>query len=95
MAGRAAWRDGVLRVSIAAAIGLACLAWLREIGGPPALRVRLGPWAPPLSLALHITVEMASFANLIPFGVANGSIYGVWIGALLSWLGWMAAVLLQ
>jgi len=38
---------------------------------------------------------MTPLANLIPFGVANGSVYGVWIGALLSWLGWMAAVLLQ
>ena len=90
-----AWRGGLLRIAVAAAIGFACLAWLGEIGGPPVLRARLGPWAPPLSLALHVTVEMTPLANLIPFGVANGSVYGFWVGALLSSLGWMAAVLLQ
>jgi hypothetical protein len=82
-----------LRVAVAAGIGLLCLAWLRELGGPAALRARLGLWAPPLSLLLHVAIEMTPFGNVIPFGVANGSVYGVWAGALLSWLGWMAAAL--
>jgi uncharacterized membrane protein YdjX (TVP38/TMEM64 family) len=88
------WR-AALRVVLVAPVGLGCLVWLREIGGPAALSARLGLWAPPLSVALHVAIEMTPFGNVIPFGVANGSIYGVWIGALLSWLGWMVAALLQ
>lgn len=88
-------RRTALRVAVACGVGLLCLAWLRELGGPAVLRARLGLWAPPLSLLLHVGVEMTPFGNVIPFGVANGSVYGVWAGALLSWLGWMAAALIQ
>jgi uncharacterized membrane protein YdjX (TVP38/TMEM64 family) len=95
VATHAPWRRVALRIAVATLIGFASLVWLQGIGGPEALRARLGPWAPFCSLTLHIAVELTPLANVIPFGIANGSIYGFWVGTLLSWLGWMAAALLQ
>jgi len=84
----------IVRLAFAASCGFGCVVWLRSIGGPAGLR-DWGGWAPAVSLSLHVAVEMIPIGNLIPFGIANGALYGPWEGALLSWIGWMAAAVIQ
>lgn len=88
------WRS-VATLAVAVAVGAAVVVWVRGLGGPEAVREAFGLWAPLVSVPLHVVTTLTPVGELIPFGVANGSLYGVGAGAALNLLAWMAAALLQ
>jgi uncharacterized membrane protein YdjX (TVP38/TMEM64 family) len=83
--------SGVLAIGIS----LAVLVWVHSIGGPAAVRERYGLLAPLISFATHTVGELVPGGDLIPFGIANGTLYGVAEGALISWLAWMVSAAIQ
>ena len=91
---RIPWRS-VATLAVAVAVGAAVVGWVRALGGPGAVRAEFGVWAPLVSVPLHILTTLTPVGELIPFGVANGSLYGVWTGAALNGVAWMAAAMLQ
>ncbi len=86
---------GILSIVCAVAMALAAVFWVRSVGGPEAVRERYGIFAPAISLVAHTAVATTPAGDLIPWAVANGTIYGFAQGALLSWLAWMGSSLLQ
>ncbi|GIW40342.1 MAG: hypothetical protein KatS3mg076_0919 [Candidatus Binatia bacterium] len=59
-----------------------------------AFRSELGLLAPILTIPVHAVVAISPFPSEV-IAFANGIVYGFWRGALLSWLGWMAAAFLH
>ena len=80
---------------LAIALLAALLAAVRAIGGPEALWERFGLWAPALSFPLHVAVNVSPIADLIPWAIANGAVYGLSFGALLNWVAWIASSSIQ
>ena len=79
----------------AVAIAIGVLVWVRSIGGPVAVRERYGAVAPLVSFATHTIAELVPGGDIVPFGIANGTLYGVALGAAISWLAWMASAVIQ
>jgi uncharacterized membrane protein YdjX (TVP38/TMEM64 family) len=90
------WR-GLIAYGLAVAIGTGVLISVREAGGPAAVQERCGALAPIASLLAHLAVETSPAGDLVPvpFAIVNGALYGIARGALLSWLAWIGASLLQ
>jgi len=68
--------------------------WLEGIGGAVALFERFGPAAPLVSIPVHVLLSATPFPSEL-IGVANGSVYGLWGGALCSWTGWWCGAALE
>lgn len=64
--------------------------WARALGPPGALLETWGWWAPVLSTSLHALASMSPLPSEL-IAVANGSVYGFGVGALLSWLAGLGA----
>lgn len=75
----------------ATALSLAVAGWIVWIGGPEALCERYGPLGPLVCLAAHTLVNLTPAADLVPWALANGALYGVPLGAAMSWLAWLGA----
>lgn len=65
------------------------------LGGPAGLRARYGLLAPAVTFPAHVVTTLTPVGELLPFGVANGALYGMWMGAALNWAAWMVAAVLQ
>ena len=91
---RIPWRSAAT-LAAAVAVGAAVVWWVRGLGGPAAVRARFGLWAPLVSFPLHVLTTLTPVGEVVPFGVANGSLYGLAGGAALNVLAWMAAAALQ
>ena len=84
------------RATLAAtALSLAVVGWIVWIGGPEVLRERYGVLGPVVSLAAHTLVNITPASDLVPWALANGAIYGVALGACLSWLAWLGAAVVH
>ena len=83
--------------SIAATVVLtaAVLLWVYLEGGPHALREHYGLLAPALWIPAQVIVNLSPVSDLVPWAVLNGSMYGLWPGALMSWLVWLCSSSLQ
>lgn len=68
--------------------------WVESIGGPAKFRSEFGLLAPAITLPLHAIVSISPFPSDV-LCVANGALYGFWLGAALSWLGWWVAGLAE
>jgi len=68
--------------------------WLEGIGGAVALFERFGPAAPLVSIPVHVLLSATPFPSEL-IGVANGSVYGLWVGTLCSWVGWWCGATLE
>ncbi|MDH3226935.1 MAG: VTT domain-containing protein [Thermoleophilia bacterium] len=68
--------------------------WLEATGGSVALLERFGPLAPLVSIPVHVLLSATPFPSEL-IGVANGSVYGLWVGALCSWIGWWCGAALE
>lgn len=98
------WRQRVPRTglrwpSIAAAVLLLLVAyaawrWTQSVGGPAAIRERFGLWAPLVTVPAHVALSATPFPSEL-IGVANGSVYGLWLGALYGWIGWWSGAMLE
>ena len=75
-------------------LGGALLSWLESAGGVAGLRGRFGLLAAVVVVPVHAIVAISQFpSEVIAFG--NGVLYGLWLGTLLSWLGWMLAAMMH
>lgn len=52
-------------------------------------------WAPLLSFPAHVATTITPVGEFVPFGVANGAVYGLFWGAVLNWSAWLSAALIQ
>lgn len=91
---RVPWRSVAVLVG-ALALGVAVAAWVALAGGVLAFRARFGAVAPLVSFPAHVALTLTPVGELIPFGAANGALYGLVPGALLNWAAWMVAALGQ
>ncbi|HMB90034.1 MAG TPA: VTT domain-containing protein [Rhodothermales bacterium] len=76
-------------------IGVLLTSWVDTIGDPAAVWERFGLLAPAISIPLHAIVAIAPLLPSDLMSVANGTVYGFWLGALLSWIGWYLASFVQ
>ena len=82
-----------LLLAVLAMAGL--FAWLHAIGGPHVLRERYGTKGILVSLIVHWALNLSPAGEIIPMGVANGAMWGPWIGAAVNWVGWTGASVTQ
>ena len=80
---------------VAVAVAVAVVWWVDAAGGPVAFRARYGLWAPLVSVPAHVLTTLTPVGEVIPFGVANGTVYGLAAGSTLNWIAWMTAAVLQ
>jgi uncharacterized membrane protein YdjX (TVP38/TMEM64 family) len=81
----------VLAVAFIAAMYL----WIESLGGPTAIRERFGTRGIAVSVIAHWILNLTPLGEVVPMALANGAIWGFWIGALVSWSGWMGASITQ
>lgn len=81
-------------VLLALAVSGGALGWLIAIGGPAELP-RYGAIGPLVSLLAHALVATTPASDFIPFGLANGAVFGVLLGGLLNWGSWVAGSAFQ
>jgi uncharacterized membrane protein YdjX (TVP38/TMEM64 family) len=75
-------------------VALPALWWVNSLGGLQQFRDQYGRTAPMITTPIHMAVASLPIpADAIC--VANGALYGFWVGALLSWLGWYGAALVK
>ena len=74
--------------------GYATWRWLEATGGAVALLERFGLMAPLVSIPVHVLLSATPFPSEL-IGVANGSVYGLWVGTLCSWIGWWCGATLE
>lgn len=80
-------------------VGIALIAlvlgrWVEGLGGPEAFRERFGMTAVAASTGLHALLALSPIpADML--ALANGTLYGVALGALVNWLGWMLASVVE
>ena len=77
---------------VVVAVGLT--RWVAAVGGPAAVWERFGLLAPMVSVPFHALVAITPLPSDV-VGVANGTVYGFWLGAVLSWIGWFLASFVQ
>lgn len=90
-------RSALVAAGTIAAVVLVAYAtahWLEASGGAVGLRDRFGPLAPLVSIPVHALLSATPFPSEL-IGVANGTIYGLWVGTLCSWLGWWCGAALE
>lgn len=70
--------------------------WVVEaLGGPTEVFAELGWGAPLLSVPTHLVVTVTPVGEFVPWGVANGILYGFTFGAAANWMAWMGAAVVQ
>jgi len=69
---------------------------MQRFGKTELLQIRetYGVSAAVVTLPLQIVMGLTPFPSDL-FSIANGALYGLWIGTLLSWFGWWIAAMLQ
>lgn len=88
------------RLITAAVIGAVLLAgfvawrWIESAGGAEAQLARFGSWAPLVSIPVHVLLAATPFPSEL-VGVANGTVYGLWLGTLYAWIGWWCGAVLE
>lgn len=75
-------------------IGALLTRWIASLGGPEAFREQFGNVAPLVTLPVHIVVTITPFPSDV-ICIANGTLYGFWVGAVLNWFGWFVASLVE
>ena len=92
---RPSWVSTALTIVVLVLASGAVLLWVERMGGPGALQARYGLFAPAITVAAHLAVNAAGVGELIPWAIANGAVYGLALGAPLTWTAWMGAALVQ
>jgi len=71
------------------------LVAMEAAGGADALRARLGWGALLATVPAHCVITISPIGEFVPWGLANGMIFGFGLGALLNWIAWMGATVVQ
>ena len=58
------------------------------------MRTSLRSWAPLVSIPVHVLLAATPFPSEL-VGVANGTVYGLWLGTLYAWIGWWCGAVLE
>jgi len=88
-------KRGALASLATAALSWGVVLWIVWIGGADALRARCGAFAPLVSLVAHTLAEVTPASGELPWGFANGAIYGVGLGSVLTFLAFVGATAVQ
>ena len=75
-------------------IGLVLAQWVNELGGPAGIWGRFGWLAPALTVPCHAFIAVTPLPSDL-VSIANGAVYGFWVGAGFNWLGWFIASFFQ
>ncbi len=67
------------------------VGWIDAIGGLDALQLQFGAWAPLLIAPAHLLVTITPVGEFVPWGWANGALFGTATGALLNGSVWLIA----
>lgn len=78
----------------AVGISLATVVGGIAVGGPSELH-KLGPVAPLFSLVGHSAVAITPASDFVPWGLANGAGFGLWLGGALNWSSWLCGAGIQ
>jgi uncharacterized membrane protein YdjX (TVP38/TMEM64 family) len=81
-------------IALVVLAGYVAWRWLEMTGGVGALFDQFGPFAPLVSIPVHVLLSATPFPSEL-VGVANGSVYGLWLGAIYSWIGWWCGATLE
>lgn len=91
---RVPWRSAAV-LAVATVASGAVVWWIASLGGVGVFRARYGALAPLVTFPLHVLTTLTPVGEAIPFGAANGALYGLWPAALLNWSAWMTAAVFQ
>lgn len=86
---------GVQSAVLAVLLGGLIVAWVHVLGGPEGIRARFGLLAPAVWIPLQVVVQTTPLGDFLPWSVLNGSMFGLWLGALATWLTWMGSASVQ
>jgi uncharacterized membrane protein YdjX (TVP38/TMEM64 family) len=85
---------GARLLALVALLGWALALALERLGGPAAIRSEYGLWAAALLVPAHAILAVSPFPSEV-LAVAHGAIYGLALGTLFTWSGWMLGALLE
>ena len=85
---------GLRGLVLVALLGWALFELLDASGGPDAIRGRYGLWAAAALLPAHAILAVSPFPSEV-LAIAYGAIYGLALGTLFAWTGWMLGALLE
>lgn len=88
-------RRSLALLAAALAGSLAVALTITASGGVDAFQHHAGRLAPLLTVPAHVALTLTPIGEVIPFGAANGALYGLALGAVLNWTAWMLAAGLQ
>lgn len=75
-------------------LGYVAFVWIKSMGGPTVFRDRYGLVAPLISIPVQAVACVSPFPSDL-IAIANGTLYGFWLGSLYSWVAWWSAAQLQ
>jgi uncharacterized membrane protein YdjX (TVP38/TMEM64 family) len=75
-------------------VGWLLARWVSQMGGPEVFREKFGLVAPLVTVPVHVVITVTPFPSDV-ISVANGTLYGFWLGASLNWIGWWLAALAE
>jgi uncharacterized membrane protein YdjX (TVP38/TMEM64 family) len=84
----------VLFISFFVALAIPLGLWVESMGGPEAVVAHYGLAAPFVTVPVHAVLAVTPFPSEL-FVLANGAAYGWFWGAVLGWLGWTLASLME
>ena len=73
---------------IAVSLIVAMYFWIESLGGPTAIRERFGMKGIVVSVITHWILNLTPLGEFVPMALANGAIWGFWVGALVSWVSY-------
>jgi len=86
---------GVQSAVASLVLGAAVIAWVELAGGPAGIRARYGIAAPAVWIPMQVVVHVTPLGDFVPWAVLNGSMFGLWLGALTTWLAWLGSASAQ
>jgi uncharacterized membrane protein YdjX (TVP38/TMEM64 family) len=90
-------RGGLITAGVISAVmlaGFVAWRWIESASGAEAQLARFGSWAPLVSIPVHVLLAATPFPSEL-VGVANGTVYGLWLGTLYAWIGWWCGAVLE
>lgn len=92
---RALRSRGVQSALGAIVVGALVVGWVELEGGPEGIRTHYGLLAPLVWIPMQVVVHMTPVGDFVPWAVLNGSMFGLWLGALATWISWMGSASAQ
>jgi uncharacterized membrane protein YdjX (TVP38/TMEM64 family) len=85
---------GIRTLALVAVLGWVLLEGLEASGGPAEIRAHFGWWAAAVLVPAHALLAVSPFPSEV-LALTYGAIYGLSLGTLFAWSGWMLGALLE